>query len=210
MKARKRVIGIFLAVVVMCLGIGFAALADELLIDGTVAINTNDVSDTFDKAIYFENASIDLANPSGKNPTDDSVANPSAVIDSTTKDTLSITTAAGAFSAIGQKVEATVDIVNASATNDAIVALTAAKVGTNSTDATDVETLSNTLTVGSFTVTLEWPASATAEGAGYKLPKNNGTDNGKITGVKITIALTKLPTADETGYFQFKLTATAV
>ena len=53
MKNRKTVVVAFLLVAVMLLGVGYAALADELELGGTVAVKVEDVSDAFEADIYF-------------------------------------------------------------------------------------------------------------------------------------------------------------
>ena len=192
MKVRKKVVGIFLAVVVLCLGVGYTALADVLLIDGSVNINTEDVSDAFDENIFFSTPAMTASTESGETGV---VATLNIPTISTDKDTLTISVDTGTFTAVGQAVKATAKIENSSLTNDASIAVTATEV--NST----AGTLVNTLTVGSFEVTIELSADTVA--------KNNGSANGTID-VTIKIKLVTLPTADETNSFKFTLTATAI
>lgn len=53
MKNRKTVVVAFLLVAAMLLGVGYAALADELELDGSVSVKVEDVSEAFEADIYF-------------------------------------------------------------------------------------------------------------------------------------------------------------
>ena len=53
MKNRKTVVVAFLLVAVMLLGVGYAALTDELWVNGTAGVDLDDTSEVFDEDIYF-------------------------------------------------------------------------------------------------------------------------------------------------------------
>lgn len=53
MKNRKNVVVALLLVAVLCMGIGFAALSDELTIGGTVSVGTSGASTAWDNAVKF-------------------------------------------------------------------------------------------------------------------------------------------------------------
>ena len=53
MKNRKRVIGAFLLVAILLLGVGYANLTDTLIIDGTAGVDLNDSKEEFEKDVYF-------------------------------------------------------------------------------------------------------------------------------------------------------------
>lgn len=198
MKARKRVIGIFLAVVVLCIGVGFAALADDLTVDGTVAVKSSTFDDTFDGYIFFSNGAVDetATTVTDKTAVTVGVANDD---DGDANDKLTIAIGEAAFTAVDQVVVVTANIENSSPTNDANVAVTNFRNSATFPDPADTDA---PFTVGSFEVSIALSNDGT-------VVRNNGTDNGTIT-VTITVKLTKLPTADESGVFGFKLTATAV
>ena len=195
MKARKKVVGIFLVIVVLCLGVGFAALTDLLQINGTVDIDTSDVSDVFDGNIFFSTPDMKASTADGETGITATLNTP---VLSDQNDTMTITIDAGTFKAVGQAVIATAKIENSSLTNDANIAITATQVNT---DGEVSGSPSGPLTVGSFEVTTTLSSTTIA--------KNDGTANGTID-VTIKIKLVKLPTENESNTFTFKLTATAV
>ena len=58
MKNRKTIIVAFLLVAALCLGIGYAALTDQLNITGTASINTAEAQEVFDADVYFSDAKL--------------------------------------------------------------------------------------------------------------------------------------------------------
>ncbi len=121
MKNRRSVIAIFLMVALLCLGIGYAAVSDDLTIDGTLNLSTGEIEDQFATDVKFANASVTTSDAT----TADDVT---AVIGDTTADVtdeddkLTITVANTEFKEIGQTVVVTVDVVNGS-TADANVTI---------------------------------------------------------------------------------------
>lgn len=69
MKNRKTVIVAFLLVVVMLLGVGYAALTDTLTIIGNAHIDVDIANKTFDEKIYFSAA--EATSTTGTGTTDD-------------------------------------------------------------------------------------------------------------------------------------------
>ena len=53
MKNRKRIVVLFLLVAVMFIGVGFAALTDQLTIIGDASIDIASAEKTFDSKVYF-------------------------------------------------------------------------------------------------------------------------------------------------------------
>ena len=58
MKNRKGIIGLFLLVAIMLIGVGYAALSDKLTIIGNAHIDLNAASNTFDERVYFVSGSV--------------------------------------------------------------------------------------------------------------------------------------------------------
>lgn len=56
MKNRKTVIVAFLLVAAMLLGVGYAALSDDLYVNGTLKLDADKLADTYDKEVYFTDA----------------------------------------------------------------------------------------------------------------------------------------------------------
>ncbi|MBQ9785598.1 MAG: hypothetical protein IJW29_09340 [Clostridia bacterium] len=61
MKNRRNVIIAFMLCAVLCLGIGFAALSDDLAIDGTLAYDKEAAEDVFNAEVYFTGAEADAS-----------------------------------------------------------------------------------------------------------------------------------------------------
>ena len=53
MKNRKTAIVAFLLVAALLLGVGYAALTDDLYVNGTLELDADMLADTFDKEVYF-------------------------------------------------------------------------------------------------------------------------------------------------------------
>lgn len=58
MKNRRRIIVAFMLCAVMLLGIGYAALTDDLFITGDATLNTTQAQKEFDEDIYFSDAAV--------------------------------------------------------------------------------------------------------------------------------------------------------
>lgn len=56
MKNRKSIIVMFLIAVVLCVGVGFAAVSDTLTIGGTASVG--DITTNFDSNVYFSAAQV--------------------------------------------------------------------------------------------------------------------------------------------------------
>ena len=96
MKNRKTVIVAFMLIAVMLLGVGYAALNDELIVNGTAGVDVDDTKEVFDGDIYFS-----------KVISGDGCA---AVIDSADPDKGEITVTDGALKEVGNEVIATYTI----------------------------------------------------------------------------------------------------
>ena len=95
MRNRKTVIVAFMIVAVMLMAVGFAALNDTLIVDGTAGVNLDDSKEVFDGDIYFSKVI--------------SGAGCTAVIN-TDPDTGTITVTDGALKEVGDEVIATYTI----------------------------------------------------------------------------------------------------
>lgn len=65
MKNRKTVIVAFLLVAAMLLGVGYAALTDDLYVNGTLKLDADKLADTYDKEVYFTNANNSTTGTAG-------------------------------------------------------------------------------------------------------------------------------------------------
>lgn len=65
MKNRKSVIVAFLLVAAMLLGVGYAALSDDLYVNGTLNLDAAQLEDTFDKEVYFTDEGMSTTGNSG-------------------------------------------------------------------------------------------------------------------------------------------------
>lgn len=58
MKNRKTIVGLFLLVAILLIGIGYAAFTDTLSIIGNAHIDLNEAGSTFDERVYFSEGTI--------------------------------------------------------------------------------------------------------------------------------------------------------
>ena len=105
MKNRRFVIGAFLLVAVLCLGVGFAALQQTLTVTGSLSYDTQLANEAFDEDVYFTGTPAINGTASDLNSI-------TAVIDDDDNDNLIITVSAGAFSAAGEAATVTVEVLN--------------------------------------------------------------------------------------------------
>jgi len=56
MKNRKTVIVVFMLLAAMVLSVGYAALTDDLLMNGSASVNTEEALNTWDEVVYFSEA----------------------------------------------------------------------------------------------------------------------------------------------------------
>ena len=106
MTNRRFVIGAFLLVAVLCLGVGFAALQQTLTVSGTLSYDTQMANEAFDEDVYFTGTPTVASN----NATN--VASVTAEINGNDNDNLIITVGADAFSAAGETATITVEVMN--------------------------------------------------------------------------------------------------
>ncbi len=110
MKNRRNVVIAFLLIAVLCLGVGFAAVSDDLQAYGTMSVTGSDLQDDFNAAVHFANPAADTT---GVTATVGADANGDA------DDKLTITVPAGVFTTQGQEIVVTVDIENDNAAQSA-------------------------------------------------------------------------------------------
>ena len=113
MKNRRFVIGAFLLVAVLCLGVGFAALQQTLTVSGTLSYDPADAEVAFDEDVYFTGTPTVTGNAQV-------MASITAEIDGSDNDKLEITVAKDAFTSAGQSVTVTATVKNDS-TDDVVV-----------------------------------------------------------------------------------------
>lgn len=104
MKKRRSTIIALLLVAALALGIGYAALTDDLFITGSAGITKDHAEDAFGADVYFTRAVI-----SGEKGT----ATIGADEHSEANDQITVTVAAGALKGAGDSVLTTVEITNA-------------------------------------------------------------------------------------------------
>lgn len=105
MKNRRFVIGAFLLVAVLCLGVGFAALQQTLTVSGTLSYDPADAEAAFDEDVYFTGAPTVTGNAQV-------MSSIIAEINAIDNDNLIITVAKDAFSSAGQSVTVTATVKN--------------------------------------------------------------------------------------------------
>ena len=131
MKKRRTAIVAFLLVAILCLGIGFAALSDDLLIDSTLAWSREKAQPDFDNEVYFVNHSDGVV--AQADTTNSTCANPGSALityaiknqgaDTDTQgtagwhDKLVINIDDSVFSAANEKLEIKAKVQNASTTD---------------------------------------------------------------------------------------------
>lgn len=181
MKKRRSAIAAFLLAVVLCLGVGFAALADDLFIDGTLNWSFDNAKKTFDEDVYFADPAVEenfvVSGSCAKAAS--ITATRAADKNGSANDLLQITVAGDAFSYANQ------------------VATIKAKVQNDSPEAVNVTVVSSPVTTTSGLFKIEVTGTESAIEA-------NGM--GEVT---IIITLLKIADADVTDEtFTIELTAT--
>ena len=84
MKNRRTVIASFLLIAVLVMGIGYAALTDNLFIKGEATLATTSAQTNFDEDVYFHEVAVVNSNGGNKDTTPDSVVKGSTDPDSAT------------------------------------------------------------------------------------------------------------------------------
>ena len=84
MKNRRTVIASFLLIAVLVMGIGYAALTDNLFIKGEATLATTSAQTNFDQDVYFHAVAVVNSNGGNKDTTPDSVVKGSTDPDSAT------------------------------------------------------------------------------------------------------------------------------
>lgn len=189
MKKRRFGIVAFMCVAILCLGIGFAALTDDLFIDGTLNWSAEAAQKEFNQNVYFSAAAVD----SSSTITDTTKVTTAIAADknSDANDKVTINVAADAFTVVGQKAVIVATIKNDSNLEAAIAVNTAEGSLTSLPEAGDAFAV--TYVINDATI-----AAKTGETA------STGT-------VTITIELKKIPDgAINNAAFAIELVATSV
>lgn len=100
MKNRRLVIGAFLMVAVLSLGVGFAALSDTLSVGGTAAYSPEAAADEFNADVYFVSPAVDTGASTCEKTDSIQVAVEADGADA--NDKLTITVGEDAFTSAGQ------------------------------------------------------------------------------------------------------------
>ena len=182
MKKRRSAIVAFLLVAVFCLGIGFAALSDDLFVDAVLNYKESESDPVFQEDVYFSAVSV-TAQPENVQTGKEVEAEIVDDDNGGTDDKVLITVPAGAFTYVGETAT-----IKASVKNDSPEAVKIA--------VTTVGPLSDTDGVFSVTcVVNEADATIAANGEGANI-------------VTITIELTKRVESLENAKLTFTLSAT--
>ena len=182
MKNRRTVIASFLLIAVLVMGIGYAALTDNLFIKGEATLATTSAQTNFDDDVYFVEAHELRCTGGNKNTTPDSV-----VIGTTDKD--SATFYVKSLGNKGEYVVFSFVIKNDSAEFDAKITLDAGFPTTTDAD--------------NFTITYSTEDSETPV-TGEVVCKAGGT----LT-VYVKVVLKNTPSENMTAAFNVNLTATS-
>ncbi len=185
MLKRNKVLVAFMVVAVLCMSIGFAAIADNLFVDGTINLDVKEngpLDKEFETNIYFNADGVVAADKGTANtaPTVTSVtATRGQDSESQDNDKITVTIPEGAFTAVGQKITVTATIKNDSTTKANL----------------KYESIANT-TMGSYVeITTDWTNSESSVNA-------NGT-----TTITVTFTLKQVPANTATGTFGFTIVA---
>ena len=111
MKNRRLVIGAFLMVAVLSLGVGFAALSDTLSVGGTASYSPEAAADEFNADVYFVSPAVDTGASTCEKT--DSIQVTVGDDDTDVNDKLTITVGEDAFTSAGQ-----VAVINVKVQND--------------------------------------------------------------------------------------------
>lgn len=180
MKKRRIAIASFLLIAVLVMGIGFAALTDNLFIKGEASLATTSAQTEFDTDVYFKAAAV--ASTNGTN-----TATPdSAVVGSTDKD--SATFYVKSLGKKDEKVTFKFTIENVSTEFDAVITLDATYPTT--TDGTNFKITYSTVENAENTDAITCYASNTVD-------------------VYVTVTLLNTPSENMTAAFNVNLTATS-
>ena len=131
MKNRRLVIGAFLMVAVLSLGVGFAALSDTLSVDGTAAYNPAAAADEFNADVYFVSPAVDTDASTCEDTNSIQVAVGNDGADA--NDKLTITVGEDAFTSAGQ-----VAVIKVTVQNDSTDAVSVS-LDTEAENTTDIQ-----------------------------------------------------------------------
>ena len=106
MKNRRSIIAVFLMVAVLCLAVGYANVADDLSINGTLSLSNDVLDEEFEANVTFAGPAISNAS------TIENKTGVTAELNADDTDELIITVPGTAFKAIGQTLVVTVKAVN--------------------------------------------------------------------------------------------------
>lgn len=191
MKNRRIAVISIVLVAVLCLGVGYAALTDDLSVTGNISLSRTVANDDFDMDVHFDAATAAIIAKTSTDGTTD-VSKVTATVmtaeNGDENDLLKITIPEGVLNFAGDKLTITADIINMSNEFDALIKM----VETETTDDAHLTDVNCKFDGNDI-------ATATANG-------------GKAT-VTITITLKDTPTDETTNYngdFSFAIGATSV
>lgn len=150
MKNRRLVIGAFLMVAVLSLGVGFAALSDTLSVGGNVAYNPEAAADEFNADVYFVSPAVDTGASTCEKT--DSIQVAVAADGADANDKLTITVGEDAFTSAGQ-----VAVIKVTVQNDSTDAVSVS-LDTAAANTMDIE--------GVFTIAVTGVDTIEADGEG--------------------------------------------
>lgn len=180
MKNRRIVIVAFLLIAVLVMGIGYAALTDNLFIKGEATLAATTAQSNFEEDVYFSNA--ERVSTTGSSGIDD-------IIGIGTSDNDSATFNIKSLGAQGEYVVFKFTIANDSTEFDAIISLdTGFPTTTDANNFTITYSIVNDGTVNVGPITCE---------------------KGSTVDVYVTVVLKNSPTENQTAAFNVNLTATS-
>lgn len=192
MKNRRLAITSFLLIAVLIMGIGFAAIADNLNIGGTARVTTDGTAKEFDSQVYFSNAVIlKTTGTSGNADT--------ASVTGTEKDTVELKV--HSLATMGQSVTFKMTITNESTQYDAVISLDAGMPNGTMTNPSGAK----------FNDYFNVTYSTSPDGvitSDIICPAKSGANNGTID-VYVTVTLVSSPLTTVDATFSSNLTATA-
>ena len=187
MKNRRLVIVAILLISVVCLGVAFAALVDDLAVDGSLALDNVIANEDFNQDVHFDATKTPTTVlPENAKPNEKVTVTISDDDNDHANDQLNITIPKGILNFTGDKVEVTAFVVNNSSEFDAKVDIT----GQN-TDSSNLCTI---------TCKIDNATTATIAKGGSAIVKVEIKLNETVTGSEDNIG----------GTFSFGLTATSV
>lgn len=135
MKKRRLGIVVFMFVAILCLGVGFATLTDDLFVDGTLLWDKDAAEDSFTLDVYFADPSVEgNFDVTGARGTNTITASRSADSSNEANDKLTIAVAGNALAVAGESATIKAKVQNDSA-DSVTISVNAPTTVDNSADA---------------------------------------------------------------------------